>query len=149
MERRHQSQINGLREKQAKSMEELMQRHEKEMEALVERRAEEIEDLAVEFADEEEVLGQVFEERRARLERRWGLEGEILRVELEGREGKSFAGVGVPRWPDRGDDIMGDMDMDIDGDGVGNGLVMVVEAKTKTIVGAVNGVGGGVVGVAQ
>jgi hypothetical protein len=151
MERRHQSQINGLREKQAKSMEELMQRHEKEMEALVERRAEEIEDLAVEFADEEEVLGRVFEERRARLERRWGLEGEVLRVELEGREGKTFAGVGVPRWPDREDDIMADMDMDLDMemDGDGDGLVVVMEEKAKAIVGVVNGVGGGVVGVAQ
>jgi hypothetical protein len=79
------------------------------------------------------------------------LEGEVLRVELEGWAGKSFAGVGVPRWPDREDDIMADMDMDLDMemDGDGDGLVVVMEEKAKAIVGVVNGVGGGVVGVAQ
>jgi hypothetical protein len=100
MERRHQSQINGLREKQAKSMEELVARHEREMETLVERRAEEIEDLAVEFANEAEVLVQRFEERRGRLVRRWELAAEILRVELERREGKKFAAMKLPCWPE-------------------------------------------------
>jgi hypothetical protein len=100
MERRHQSQINGLREKQAKSMEELVARHEREMETLMDRRAEEIEDLAVEFANEAEVLLQRFSERRARLVRRWELAAEILRVELERREGKKFAAMKLPCWPE-------------------------------------------------
>ncbi|GAB1311739.1 hypothetical protein MFIFM68171_01949 [Madurella fahalii] len=98
MERRHQSQINGLREKQAKSMEELVERHEKEMQTLSERRREEIEDLAVEFTNEEEALLQVFGARRARMERRWLLAAEILRAEMERKTGKRFARMRVPRW---------------------------------------------------
>ncbi|KAK4102225.1 hypothetical protein N658DRAFT_423975 [Parathielavia hyrcaniae] len=99
MERRHRSLIHGLREKQAKSMEELVGRHAAELEALVDRRAEEVEDLAVEFANEGEVLAQRFAERRARLVGRWRLAAEILRVELEGREGKAFAAMELPAWP--------------------------------------------------
>ncbi|KAJ4298647.1 hypothetical protein N0V88_003678 [Collariella sp. IMI 366227] len=102
MEKRHQTRINGLREKQAKSMEELMGRNETEMDTLVDRRAEEIEDLAVEFADEAELLVQTFAERKARLERRWEVAVEILRVELERREGKTFVALPLPRWPDAG-----------------------------------------------
>jgi hypothetical protein len=100
MERRHQSQINGLREKQAKSMEELVERHEREMEALTDRQAEEIENLAVDFANEEEVLLLTFEERKERLGKRWELMVEVLRVGLERRDGKRFAKVGLPRWPE-------------------------------------------------
>ncbi|KAK4124850.1 hypothetical protein N657DRAFT_569954 [Parathielavia appendiculata] len=100
MERRHQSLIHGLREKQVKSMEELVGRHAREMEALVDRRAEEVEDLAVEFANEAEVLVQRFAERRAKLLRRWALAAEILKVELERREGKPFAAMELPPWPE-------------------------------------------------
>ncbi|KAK4042862.1 hypothetical protein C8A01DRAFT_44217 [Parachaetomium inaequale] len=99
MERRHQSQIHGLREKQAKSMEELVARHERETDALADRRAEEVEDLAVAFANEEEALLQTTRERRARLVKRWGLAAEILRAELERREGKAFAKMSLPEWP--------------------------------------------------
>ncbi|KAK4148969.1 hypothetical protein C8A00DRAFT_47328 [Chaetomidium leptoderma] len=99
MARRHRSQINGLREKQAKSMEELVARHAHEMETLVDRRrADEMEHLAVEFTDEEELLLQVLSERRARLESRWRLAGEILRVELERREKRAFAVMALPKW---------------------------------------------------
>jgi hypothetical protein len=103
MERRHQSQINGLREKQDKSMEELLARHGKEIQTLMDRRAEELEDLAVEFANEEEVLQQTFSERRARLQRRWELAVEILRVELEKKHGKRFATMPLPKWPEATD----------------------------------------------
>ncbi|KAK3310828.1 uncharacterized protein B0T15DRAFT_51304 [Chaetomium strumarium] len=103
MERRHQSQINGLREKQDKSMEELLKRHGKEIQTLMDRRAEEFEDLAIEFANEEEVLQQTFSERRARLQRRWELAVEILRVELEKKHGKKFATMPLPKWPEATD----------------------------------------------
>ncbi|KAL2132038.1 hypothetical protein VTI74DRAFT_4297 [Chaetomium olivicolor] len=133
MERRHQSQINGLREKQAKAMEELVERHEKEMETLVDRRAEEIEDLAVEFANEAELLVQTFAERRVRMERRWEVAVEILRVELERREGKRFAAPPLPRWPDAGPGTAG-----------GGGLGVVEEEEVVGL-----GVDGGEVGVAR
>lgn len=98
MERRHRSQINVLRERQAKSTEELLERHAREKRALADRRREEMEDLAVEFANEEEALLHVFGERRARMERRWALGAEILRVEMERREGKRFAAMALPTW---------------------------------------------------
>lgn len=99
MEQRHQSQINVLREKQAKRMEELMERHEKEIEGLIDRKAEEIEDLAVEFANDQEALVQVFEERRERVLKRWALEVEILRAEMEKTHGVRFAPMVLPEWP--------------------------------------------------
>ncbi|KAK4682760.1 hypothetical protein QC764_118930 [Podospora pseudoanserina] len=100
MERKHQSQINVLREKQAKALEELIGRHEKEMDALMDRRAEEIEDLAVEFANEEEEMVGVFRERRRRLEWKWELEMEILRVRMERELGVAFVRLGGPKWPE-------------------------------------------------
>ncbi|KAK4199696.1 hypothetical protein QBC40DRAFT_78957 [Triangularia verruculosa] len=98
MERKHQSQINVLREKQAKALEELIERHEKEMDVLVDRRAEEIEDLAVEFTNEEEELTAVFRERRAKLEWKWELEMEVLRVRMERELGVGFVRLGRPKW---------------------------------------------------
>lgn len=138
MERRHQSQINGLREKQAKSMEELQERHEREMEALADRRAEEVEDLAVEFANEAEVLAQTFAERRGRLERRWAMAGEILRVELERREGKRFAVVGLPVWPEpvvsKDDEVKAGDDHDDDDEGFGEETLVVVDEGVRDII---------------
>lgn len=99
MERRHQSQVNVLREKQAKALEELVERHEKEMDALVDKRAEEIEDLAIAFADEEEAAVRTFRLRKKRLERRWGIANEMMRIRLEQRDGVSYAGIGLPVWP--------------------------------------------------
>jgi len=103
MERRHQSQINVLREKQAKRMEELMERHAKEMAALVEKRAEEVEDLGLQFTNEEEALVRVFRERRERMVRRWVLEGEILRRQLEEKHGVRYGSLALPEWPGDGD----------------------------------------------
>ncbi|KAK0729911.1 hypothetical protein B0H67DRAFT_638475 [Lasiosphaeris hirsuta] len=99
MEQRHQSQINVLREKQGKRMEELMERHEKEMEILMDKNAEEIEDLAVEFTNDEEALARVFEERKTKLQRRWELAIEILRVEMESLHKTKFATLAPPVWP--------------------------------------------------
>ncbi|KAK0655877.1 hypothetical protein B0T16DRAFT_292868, partial [Cercophora newfieldiana] len=99
MEQRHQSQINVLREKQAKRMEELMERHEKEMELLADRKVEEIEDLAVEFTNDEEALIQIFADRKTKLQKQWELALEILRVELEALHGERFATIAIPQWP--------------------------------------------------
>lgn len=103
MERRHQSQINVLREKQAKRMEELVERHEKELAALAEKTAEEVEDLGLVFANEEEMLVRVFEERRERMVRRWALEGEVLRRKLERRDGLRYGPLPLPEWPAEAD----------------------------------------------
>ncbi|KAM7209616.1 hypothetical protein V8F20_000019 [Naviculisporaceae sp. PSN 640] len=98
MERRHQSQVNVLREKQAKRMEELVERHKKELETLREKNLEEIEDLEVTFANEEEALDRVFARRKSLLKSRAEIASEILRVELEGRLGERFTALRV-RWP--------------------------------------------------
>jgi len=99
MERRHQAQINVLREKQSKKMEELMERHEKEMDMLADKQAEEVEDLAIEFANEEEAMVHVFSERRSRLIRRWEVKTEILRVEMEKKTGERYGKMPLPEWP--------------------------------------------------
>lgn len=116
MERRHQSRINVLREKQAKRMEELMERQAAEMAALMDRRTEEFEDLGLEFANEEEALLQKFRDRKARLLRRWGLDVEILRREREKSEGVRYASAPLPEW--------------IADDEVGQRSDSVTEAKT-------------------
>ncbi|KAK3943084.1 hypothetical protein QBC46DRAFT_351684 [Diplogelasinospora grovesii] len=95
----HQSQINVLRERQAKRMKELLERQEKEMEALAEKKAEEIEGVAVEFTNEEEALAHVFAERKARLQRRWQLAIEILRVELGRLHDTRYGPMPLPEWP--------------------------------------------------
>ncbi|KAK1750296.1 ribonucleases P/MRP protein subunit POP1 [Echria macrotheca] len=99
MEQRHQSQINVLREKQAKRMEELMERHEAEMEALEDRKNEEIEDLAVKFTNDKEALLSSFQGRRSRLSKMWMLASEILRAELQTAWKTSFAPMPPPEWP--------------------------------------------------
>ena len=99
MERRHQAQINVLREKQGKKMEQLLDRHEDEMEALLHKKSEEIEDLAVEFANEADAIGHTFAERKARLQKRWLVSSEILRVEQEKKSGMRYAALPLPQWP--------------------------------------------------
>ncbi|KAK4168660.1 ribonucleases P/MRP protein subunit POP1 [Cladorrhinum sp. PSN259] len=100
MERRHQSQVNVLREKQAKALEELVERHANEMNALVDKRAEEIEDLAITFSDEEEAALIKFRQRKARLEGRWRIASETLRVKLEKQHEVPYAASALPVWPE-------------------------------------------------
>lgn len=121
MERRHQSQINVLREKQAKRMEELMDRQEGEMRVLMEKRAEEFEDLGLEFANEEEELGRVFGERKGRLVRRWRLEMEVLRRRREVLDGVEYGRLDLPVWPTVGEvqEGLGSVGEEVDG---GSGL---------------------------
>ena len=99
MERRHQAQINVLREKQGKKMEQLLDRHEDEIEALLHKKSEEIEDLAVEFANEADAISHTFAERKAKLQKRWLVSSEILRVEQEKKSGMRYATLPLPQWP--------------------------------------------------
>ncbi|KAL0475201.1 hypothetical protein QR685DRAFT_432313 [Neurospora intermedia] len=99
MERRHQAQINVLREKQGKKMEQLLDRHEDEMEALLHKKSEELEDLAVEFANEADTISRTFSHRKVKLEKRWLVSVEILRVEQEKKTGMRYASMAVPQWP--------------------------------------------------
>lgn len=99
MARLHQARINVLRDRQAKRMEELLERQEKELEKLDEKREEDIEDLAAEFAHEEDRLTKVFAERKARLVRRWEVAVEILRVQIEAKDGVTYAALPTPAWP--------------------------------------------------
>lgn len=98
MARLHQARINVLRDRQAKRMEELLERQEKELAKTEERRDEDADTAASEFANEEDALARVFEERRARLVRRWELAIEILRVRLEKEKGVRYAPVPTPIW---------------------------------------------------
>ncbi|KUI73469.1 putative E3 ubiquitin-protein ligase ARI10 [Cytospora mali] len=98
MARLHQARINVLRDRQAKRMEELLERQEKELEKLEEKRDEDVEDMASEFANEEDALTKVFEERKARLVRRWELAIEILRAEMEKEKGVKYGPMPTPTW---------------------------------------------------
>lgn len=98
IERRHQAQINVLREKQAKRMEELTNRQEKEMQKLVEKKTSEFEALDLEFANEEEILLRGFDERKTRIQKRWRLAIEILRKELEQKHGVTYGPIPLPEW---------------------------------------------------
>lgn len=100
MARLHQARINVLRDRQAKRMEELLERQEKELEKLDEKREEDIENLAAEFAHEEDELTRIFDERRARLVRRWELAIQILKVEMERAKDDKYAPIPTPHWPD-------------------------------------------------
>ncbi|ROW16384.1 hypothetical protein VPNG_02726 [Cytospora leucostoma] len=99
MARLHQARINVLRDRQAKRMEELLERQEKELEKLEEKRDEDMEDVASEFANEQDALTRVFEERKARLVRRWELAIEILRVQMEKEKDTKYAPIPTPTWP--------------------------------------------------
>lgn len=98
MARLHQARINVLRDRQAKRMEELLERQEKELEKLEEKRDEDIDDVASEFANEEDALTKIFDDRKARLVRRWELAIEILRAEMEKEKGVRYAPMPSPTW---------------------------------------------------
>lgn len=99
MERLHRAKINVMRDRQAKSMEELLARQEAEMQRLVARRDEEVEDLHAGFAAELDDLARLVAERRDRLQRRWELAIEILRHEREQATGLKHGAVETPEWP--------------------------------------------------
>lgn len=103
LERLHQAKINVLRDRQAKRMEELQGRQDQEMEKLLEKRGKEMESLAGEFAQEEDMLANAFAHRKGEMLQRWELKFEVLRRELEARDGVSYARMELPPWPGESD----------------------------------------------
>ncbi len=104
MARLHQARINVMRDQQAKRMEELLERQEAELQKLMDKRDEDLEDLAAEFAHDEDALSRVFLDRKAKLQRRWELAIEILRKEMEARDGVGYGPMALPEWPPDGDE---------------------------------------------
>lgn len=100
MARLHQSRVNVMRDRQTKKMEELLERQEQEMQKLVDKRQRDMEDLAAEFAQEEDEVARVFGRRKQESRRFWDLKFEVLRKELEEREGVRYALPDVPPWID-------------------------------------------------
>lgn len=99
MKQLHQAKINVMRDRQAKALEELLERQESEMEKLTEKNRKELESLESDFADEEDALTNTFSQRRVILEKRWELEMEIMRKELEKERGLRYASMSPLEWP--------------------------------------------------
>ncbi|KAL2122184.1 hypothetical protein VTJ04DRAFT_2639 [Mycothermus thermophilus] len=107
---RHRSQIEGLRSRQARNMEALLERHAKEVAELVAQQATALEDVAERCADEEEVFARTWAARRRRMARRWRVEGEMVRVEMERRTGLAFARMEEVEW----EELEGEEDDEVD-----------------------------------
>ncbi|KAI1079592.1 hypothetical protein F5B20DRAFT_570860 [Whalleya microplaca] len=99
MKQLHQAKINVMRDRQAKALEELLGRQESEMNRVIERHKKEVENLESDFADEEDALTTTFSQRRSTLEKRWELEMEVMRKEMEKETGLKFAPMGSMEWP--------------------------------------------------
>jgi hypothetical protein len=107
MDRLHESRVNVLRDKQAKSMEQLLERQQAEFARLEERRDEDTEELGARFAEEEDEFAAWFAKRAATMRGRWAVQCAILKREREEQTGQEFALLEIP-WLD-GD---GDVEMD-------------------------------------
>jgi hypothetical protein len=99
LERLHQSKINVMRDKQAKQMEQLIARQDEELEKLSNKQNEELEALEENFGLEEDGFGQLFEERRERLRKRWAIGEEVERKKLELEKKVRFAALPPLVWP--------------------------------------------------
>ncbi|KAI5867765.1 hypothetical protein GGS23DRAFT_194555 [Durotheca rogersii] len=99
MKQLHQAKINVMRDRQAKVLEELIERQGSEMNKLIEKNKDELENLESEFADEEDALTTMFAERKSALEKRWELEMEVMRKELEKKSGLKYGSLGPLEWP--------------------------------------------------
>lgn len=99
MERLHKAKINVMRDRQLKAMEELVERQEEELQKLLSKRDGEIENLAAAFALEEDMLAREFCQRQTKLQWRWLLQVEILRLKLEEKHKFKYASIPIPRWP--------------------------------------------------
>ncbi|KAK6952153.1 hypothetical protein Daesc_006685 [Daldinia eschscholtzii] len=98
MKQLHQAKINVMRDRQTKALEELLERQESEMGKLIEKNKKELESLESDFADEEDALTTTMNQRRAALQKRWELEMEVMRKELERDRGLSYAPMRPPEW---------------------------------------------------
>jgi hypothetical protein len=109
LERLHQSKINVMRDKQAKQMEQLITRQEEEMEKLGDKQNADLDALEENFGTEEEGFLRLFQGRRIRMRRRWGLVEEMARKRLEGELKVKFAPMQPVDWPDpeeKGDEAL-------------------------------------------
>ncbi|KAI1764879.1 hypothetical protein GGR53DRAFT_519966 [Hypoxylon sp. FL1150] len=98
MKQLHQAKINVMRDRQAKALEDLLERQESEMNKLTEKNRKELENLESDFADEEDELTTTFTQRRLTLKKRWELEMEIMRKELENERGLKYASMTSLEW---------------------------------------------------
>lgn len=101
MKQLHAAKINVMRDRQAKSLEELLERQESEMNKLVEKNKKEIEALESAFGDEEDALTTSFMQRKSMLQRRWKLEMEVMRLELENERGCQYTSMAPLEWPEK------------------------------------------------
>ncbi|KAI0007029.1 hypothetical protein F4779DRAFT_629422 [Xylariaceae sp. FL0662B] len=99
MKQLHQAKINVMRDRQAKALEELLARQESEMDKLIEKNNKEVENVESDFADEEDAFTTASSQRKSTLEKRWELEMEVMRREMENETGSKFALPGPLDWP--------------------------------------------------
>ncbi|CAJ2503841.1 Uu.00g112350.m01.CDS01 [Anthostomella pinea] len=99
MKQLHQAKVNVMRDRQAKALEQLLERQEMEMARITEKHLKEIEHLESDFADEEEILANTFYQRRYAIGKRWELEMEIMRKELENEKGLRYSVLPPLEWP--------------------------------------------------
>jgi hypothetical protein len=100
MDRLHESKINVMRDRQAKRMEELVDRQELEYEKFLDKKQQDLDELAIKAAELEETFLRTFDLRKSKFMRRWELGIEILRKELETKDGVKYAAIPTPIWPD-------------------------------------------------
>ncbi|KAG5939856.1 hypothetical protein E4U53_007721 [Claviceps sorghi] len=100
MERQHQAQINIMRDRQSKRMEELLQKHEAQQDALSERNEKAYAALGQDLLREREMFATVFEARQCRLTARWALAIKVQCKQLEERDGLKYSVVPPPSWPE-------------------------------------------------
>ncbi|KAI1114664.1 hypothetical protein F5Y14DRAFT_413270 [Nemania sp. NC0429] len=99
MKQLHEAKINVMRDRQAKASEALLERQEGEVGRLREKNAKEVEHLESDFADEEDALVMTFGARQSVLGKRWRLEMEIKRKELENERGVRYNLLPPLEWP--------------------------------------------------
>ncbi|KAI2617065.1 hypothetical protein GGR54DRAFT_210286 [Hypoxylon sp. NC1633] len=103
MRQLHQAKINVMRDRQAKALEELLERQQDEMGKLSEKNRKESENLESYFADEEDALTMTFSQRKRTLGKRWKLEAEVIRKELEIERGVKYSPIDCLEWPREND----------------------------------------------
>ncbi|ROT34772.1 hypothetical protein SODALDRAFT_285938 [Sodiomyces alkalinus F11] len=96
MARLHESKINVLREKQARRMGDLLARQDEGLEKLEADRDRELDDLAGAAALEEDELARVFRQRELEAQRLWQVIFDILRRELEQKDGVRYGSLDAP-----------------------------------------------------
>ncbi|KAK2608666.1 hypothetical protein QQS21_002777 [Conoideocrella luteorostrata] len=100
LERQNEAKINMMRDRQSKSMEELVDKHEVELECLIEGHLREKGELSERLSREQETFQNAFDARQSRCTARWTLAIEIQCKELHEQDGLRYAVVASPSWPE-------------------------------------------------